>query len=53
MTVKGTDQEQYNHNPNESNNPDEHKDCLNLKLKAIFYTSKEINSTLEDSTRGI
>ena len=30
MTVEGTDKEQYNHNPNEGNNPDEHKDCLNL-----------------------
>ena len=32
MTVEGTDQEQYNHNPSDGNNPDEHKDCLALNL---------------------
>ena len=36
MTVEGTDQEQYNHKPNEGNNPDEHKDYPNLSVKAIF-----------------
>ena len=36
MTVEGTGQEQYNYNPTEGNNPDEHKDCPNLSLKAIY-----------------
>ena len=43
MSVEGTDQEKYNHNPNEGNSPDEHKDCLNLRLKAIYILDLKID----------